>query len=179
MQNKARKAALAAVIAATGVVGVAPPASAAEKTVKMVVNGEVPAFKAPKSVKRGDKLTVVNKSDPEAIGPHTLSLVKPSELPSKKQWKKCGMPPFAFICATIFEAHEVEVPENGPPTVGKHDVEVGKKGWDKSFGKTGDSWLTENEGDKTSRRVTAKAGSALTLFCAVHPNMVAKVKVKK
>ena len=61
--------------------------------------------------------------------------------------------------------------------MGRPVVDSGKTGWDKSFGKKGDSWFAEAKGDKHSRKVTAKVGTTLTYFCAIHPNMVGKIKV--
>ena len=48
-----------------------------------------------------------------------------------------------------------------------------------SFGKTGDTWYTETKNAKESRTISAKAGTTLTYFCAVHPNMVGTIKVVK
>jgi hypothetical protein len=149
-------------------------------TIKMKLRGSgqdaVPYFTKAKKVHRGAKLTIVNTTDVQAIGPHTFSLVKKKALPKGAEaQRECGEQ-FSGICGTVATAHEFN-----PQTMGvdKPEVEVGKKGWDKSFGKQGDSWYTETKGESYSRKVTAKAGTTLTFFCAVHPNMVGKIKVVK
>jgi len=179
--TKARAAATAATITAVAAAGVAAPSNAQYQdipkpaTVEMVMKGKLPVFKGPKTVSKGAKLTIVNKTSLKQIGPHTFSLVKPAKVPSKKQWKQCGEK-LELLCGEIARAHKVNM-ETGQP--GKVFLDVGKKGFDKSFGKKGDSWFTDAKGDEFSRKVTAKAGSTLTYFCAVHPNMVGKIKVTK
>jgi plastocyanin len=61
----------------------------------------------------------------------------------------------------------------------KPKVDVGKTGWDKSFGKTGDSWFTgeKRKGTKNTRKVSAAVGTTLYFMCAVHPGMQGKIKV--
>lgn len=141
----------------------------------------VPFFSASaKKISRGAKLTIVNTTKIQQIGPHTFSLVKPAKIPNgTKAQRKCGgseTTPPSGICLKIFKAHKVDF-QTGK--VGKISLDVGKKGWDKSFGKKGDSWVTEGKGQTTTRKVTAKVGTTLTYFCAVHPNMVGKLKVVK
>lgn len=147
-------------------------------TMKLKGTGEqaVPYFAGPKKVRTGAKLTIVNATAIEAIGPHTFSLVKPKLIPtSAEDMRACGEQ-FQGLCGTIAAAHEFD-----PQTmqVKKHDLDVKGKGWNAAFGKTGDSWYTETKGESYSRKVTAKAGTTLTYFCAVHPNMVGKIKVVK
>jgi hypothetical protein len=57
-------------------------------------------------------------------------------------------------------------------------VDVAAKGWDASFGKEGDTWYTETEGEDTARKVSAEPGSKLYYLCVVHPFMQGKINVK-
>src|SRR6185503_5092137 len=117
-----------------------------------------------------------NKTSPSKVGPHTFTLIKQNRLPSTKQEvKDCEKLKLA-VCVNAFKAHEVD-----PNTfeVNRPNVEVGKKGWDKSFGKTGDSWFTGAAGDHNTRKVSANDGKTLYYFCLVHPFMQGKVKVVK
>ncbi len=162
--------------------GGATQADAATIHMKLKGEGEQaePYFQGPKTVKKGAKLTIQNDTSVEAIGPHTFSLVKPSLLPrTEAEMMECGgseTAPPAGVCLTVAKAHEVDFQTF---KVAKPIVEAGKKGWNTSFGKTGDSWYTETQGEKHSRRVTAKAGTTLTFFCAIHPFMTGKIKVTK
>ncbi len=184
--TKTRLAGAAALAAVTGVSALAAPTSQAGKydtpkpvTIKAVFKGgkSAPKFKGPNKVARGSKLTMLNASNPKKIGPHTFSIVKKNLLPRKKaEYEACHDLDPASACGRIAKAHKVN-----PKTfaVGKPDVDVGKKGWDKSFGKKGDTFYTETEGESETRKVTAKVGSKLILFCAVHPEMVKKLKVTR
>jgi plastocyanin len=146
-------------------------------TVKMKLKGKRPFFSATgKTISRGEKLTVVNTTKIQQIGPHTFSLVKPAALPkTAKKAKACGEK-LKGICGKIARAHKFD-----PKTqkINKPDLDVGGKGWNTSFGRKGDSWYTEVKGDIETRKVTAPVGTTLTYFCAVHPNMVGKLKVVK
>ena len=146
-------------------------------TIRAVLKGKQPVYTGPSKVQRGAKLTVLNETKPKKIGPHTFSLVKPALIPdTRAEAKACGEK-LEGVCGTIaFKGHKVNL-EDG--SVGRQSWDVGKKGWDKHFGKKGDTWVTETEDEKHTRRVTAKVGTKLTFFCAVHPNMVKKVKVVK
>ena len=66
-----------------------------------------------------------------------------------------------------------------PPAVNKPRVEVGRKGWDNAFGKTGDSQFIPAAGGHNTRRVSANAGKTIHYFCLVHPFMQGKIKVVK
>ena len=138
----------------------------------MKLKGKRPLFTGPKRISQGARLTVVNRSSPKKIGPHTFSLVKPALIPKTKKARKACFD--GNICLTIALAHEFD-PET--EKIGKNSVEVGGKGWNKSFGKKGDSFYTEVKGGKQTRRVTAPVGTTLTYFCAVHPGMKGKIKV--
>jgi hypothetical protein len=176
---KARRTIAIAVAAAATVAGVAGGGGAAKAqdysvdtgpvTIKIKLKGKHPFFKGPKRITQGEKLTVLNQTAVQKIGPHTFSLVKPVLIPrTKKARKRCT------LCETIGIAHKFN-----PKTekVNKPKVEAGEKGWDKSFGKKGDSWYTDAKGQKHARRVSAPVGTVLTYFCAVHPTMKGKIRV--
>jgi hypothetical protein len=150
-------------------------AGGGDATIKMKVEGRDLDFVGPESVGEGEKIKVVNKTSPRQIGPHTFTLVKSGLLDSAKERKACGRIE-SRVCRSAFRAHEVD-----PQTfqVGKPELDFGKKGWDKEFTKQekGDSWYTEERGDKHSRKVTAEAGEKLGYFCLVHPFMRGKIEV--
>jgi hypothetical protein len=174
--------ALAAVVAvgATGVVSVGGAAGKAADgnaaKIKMITKGKDLLFKGPRKIEAGAELDVINKTDPEQVGPHTFTLVKPEDLPeTKKQMKDCEKLKSEF-CMNIAEKHKVNLETF---EIGKPSVEAGKKGWDKSFGNRGDSWFAEAKGESEARKVSAKPGTTLYYFCAVHPFMQGKIKVTK
>lgn len=174
-----RTIALATVVAA-GAIGVGSagaqdygPISTGPVTIKIKPKGKGSVFSGPKRISQGEKLTVVNQTSLQKVGPHTFSLVKPALIPSsKKARKQC----FAGkgLCFRIAVAHKFD-----PATekIGKASVEAGKKGWNTAFGKKGDSWYVDKKGDLQTRKVTSPVGTTLTYFCAVHPAMKGKIKV--
>lgn len=183
---RAAAAALAvAIVGAGGLVAMSASASPAKSSpgtakIKMKVEGKGKNadmfFKGPKKVEKGAKLKVINKTSPSKVGPHTFTLVKQNRLPgTQKEVKDCEKLKLA-VCVNVFKAHEVD-----PNTfeVNKPKVEVGRKGWDKSFGRTGDSWVSESAGSHNTRRVSANDGKTLYYFCLVHPFMQGKIKVVK
>jgi hypothetical protein len=178
----ARRIGAVAAIAAIGATGIVSAGATAGKAdhgktakIKMVVKGEDLFFKGPKKVEAGTKLDVINKTDPQKIGPHTFTLVEKENLPkTKKQVKDCEKFKSEF-CLGIVEDHKVDLKTG---KIGKPSIDVGEKGWDKSYGKRGDSWVAEAEGDSQTRKVSAKAGTTLYYFCVVHPFMQGKLKVK-
>lgn len=177
-----------AVIAALSAMGIASVGAAASTdhasgggqakpaTITATIKGKKMEFQGPRKVKSGAQLQIVNGTDPEQTGPHTFTLVKKSELPrSKQQMKDCEHLQ-SKLCQDIVKAQKAN-PETG--VVKKPNVDVGKKGWDKSFGKTGDTWFSAKQGESTERKVTAKAGKTLYYFCAIHPFMQGRIKVVK
>lgn len=149
----------------------------AKETVKlaMVADGKELSFEGPGKVEKGAKLKIVNETDPKKIGPHTFSFVRKGAQPkTKEEANACGKR-FEGVCGRILEAHEVDL-DTGQ--VGKPNVDAGEKGWDATFGKKGDSWVTEAEGEKESREVTAEAGSRLYYLCIVHPEMQGRLSVE-
>lgn len=183
--TKARAAGTAALAALAGATTLGATTSSAQKyntpkpkkvTIEMVQKGKKLEFAGPSKVAKGQKLEIVNLTNAKKVGPHTASLVDPALIPrNKKEGKECSELGEGTVCAAIAKAHKVD-PETFE--IGKPDVDVKKKGWDASFGKKGDTWYTETLDESETRKVSAKAGSKLTLFCAVHPEMVKTIKVK-
>jgi len=184
--TKLRAAAVATAVVAVGAGGVASISTAAPNAdragggdtakIKMEAQGKDLFFSGPKKVEKGTKLKIVNKTNPGKIGPHTFTLIKKNRLPdTKKEIKDCEKIKLA-VCVNAFKAHEVD-----PMTfeVNRPKVEVGRKGWDKSFGRTGDSWFAGSAGAHNTRKVSANDGKTLYYFCLVHPFMQGKIKVVK
>ena len=115
------------------------------------------------TVKSGKTVTWTNKTKTD---PHTISLV--SKLP--KSFEDCE------ACGTYAEKHEFNE-ETGEP--GVMVVDEGEEGFDTP---DGDSFVIApgNSGaPKTGTvKVSAPAGTTLKYFCAVHPWMQGKIKVK-
>lgn len=142
-------------------------------TIKMKNRGKRTFFRGPERISRGARLTIGNVSNPKKIGPHTFTLVKASRVPrGRKEFKACG--DGKGVCGRVAAAHELNPRTN---RVHKPDVDVGRTGWNKSFGKTGDTWYTVTKGDTETRKVTVPVGTTLSYFCAVHPNMHGELKV--
>jgi len=125
-------------------------------------------------------LTIVNKTSPRQIGPHTFSLVKPDVRPKGPQQKKdCGKLKEGTICnAVAFDWHQVMFTNNGF-TVGQKHVEAGNPGWDTEgdLNNTGDSQFISRKDQSFSRQVTAEPATVLHFMCIVHPEMQGKVTV--
>ena len=161
---------LAAVV--VGSLAVAAPALAAPKAntitaiggMKVKANGYVQddqRWDADKyTVKSGATVTLRDKS---TMGqPHSLSLIK--KMPKGDQAiMECK------ACGPLMEAHEAD-----PETMeaGKALVEAGGDGFDAA----GDSIWLPSKG-KVTFKVTAKKGSKLNFVCAIHPWMLAEIKV--
>jgi hypothetical protein len=97
--------------------------------------------------------------------PHTLSIVKRSDVPGTiEEVLTCP------ACAPFFEAHD---PGNDQQPPFNYVVNVGKPGLDRP----GDSLLIDAEHPVTRARVTAASGTTLDFICAIHPWMQGKLKV--
>jgi hypothetical protein len=190
MKKLRRAAGVTAAVVAVGAGGIAAIGASASDAgkaggghvakIKMEVKGKGKHadlfFQGPNKVEKGSKLKIINKTLPSKVGPHTFTLVKQNRLPkSKKAIKDCENLKLA-VCVNAFKAHEVD-----PNTfeVNKPKVEVGRKGWDKSFGRTGDSVFLGSQGAHNTRKVSANDGKTLYYFCLVHPFMQGKIKVVK
>jgi plastocyanin len=121
------------------------------------------------TVKSGATITLRNKSKDGA--PHSLSLLKKSALPkTAAQVMQCP------ACGPLLAAHQAD------PTTGEVKqplVDAGRPGFDTEGTKTtaGDSIYLPPKG-KVTFKVTAKKGSKLSYFCAVHPWMQGTITVK-
>ncbi len=181
-----RRAGALTAVTAVGVIGFATVGGASAKpaqkadegtaaTITMAADGKNLMFTGPRKVSSGSQLTIVNATDPSKVGPHTFTLVKKKNLPEGKQEIKDCAKFKTPLCVQIAKDHKVNL-ETG--AVGKPVVDVRKKGWDKGYGKSGDSWVAQTEGDTNKRVVSAKPGTTLYYFCDVHPFMQGKLKVK-
>ena len=175
-----RRAGALGAVMALGVAGLAGSAAQADETaagttkITMELEGKEVFFKAPRSAEAGSELEIVNNTDPAEIGPHSFTLVNKELIPelTKKDVKQCYKD---GVCASIFKQHKVNFEDE---TVGRRLVRAGKEGWDKSFGKRGDSWFALNQGDEFTQEISADKGSKLYYFCVVHPEMQGKLKIK-
>lgn len=171
-------AVVAAVVAGALVTSGNAATVAAKKSKTIKMTGKTPPkldFEGPERIEAGAKLKIVNRTNPEKVGPHTFTLIKKRFLPEgRKEAKSCFDP--GHICEPIAVAHEVDFDTE---EVNKPHVEIGKKGWDKSFTmkKAGDSEFIPAPRQEHVRRVKAKPGTKLYFFCAIHPTMQGKIKV--
>jgi hypothetical protein len=139
-----------------------------------VMVGDNVRFNRNTTVKSGGTVKIVDKGSPMA-GPHTISLLKKSALPrTMAQAEPCfeGQ----GVCAPLFAAHQVPEDPEGMPGVIEYNA--GAAGFDTMGDENtaGDS-LFMPPGQGGSIKVTAKKGSKLTFFCAVHPWMQGKITV--
>ena len=167
----------ALVCAAALVIGGTSASSAAKRgitgytiKIKQKPSGR-PYFKVPdRDVLPGESVTVVNRTSPRRIGPHSLSLVKSSLVPrTRKQVRNCFRK--KHICREIFKWHQ-----GGQLT----NVDVGETpGWDTEgdLENTGDSALLLKRG-KRNTRPAAVAGTTLHFICTIHPFMHGKITIQ-
>jgi plastocyanin len=175
-----------AALAAVAVAGVAAaPAAAAKKNEIRIVGGT--KFKAGKyvkddvrfkpasvAVKSGATVKVVDKGTDPA--PHTISFVKKAFLPDGFEFAAAG---------PLFAAHQVneETEEIGffqvNDGVGVPNDQAGVLEVDTLGDATsaGDSQFMA-PGQGTTLKITAAKGSTLPYYCAIHPWMQGKIKVK-
>ena len=153
----------------------AAPKAGEAATITATSNGKNLEFTGSTEVSVGSKLKIVNATNPKEVGPHTFSLVKANKLPTTRSEMRACEKLEAAVCKAILVAQGAN-PETG--MIKRPDVDVGKKGWDTSFGKTGDTWFTQEEGEIESRPVTASPGT-LHYLCLIHPFMQGKIKVVK
>jgi plastocyanin len=120
------------------------------------------------AIRSGGTVTLTNMTDE----PHTLSIVKPSQLPrTVKQIQECG------VCGEIAKSHGVNPegpPLSGPPPIPL--VNVGPEG----FNEPGDSIAInpKGHGGQVTFKITAPAGTTLNFMCAIHPWMQGRILVK-
>jgi hypothetical protein len=152
-------------------VGTATAAPEAPTKKKMAIVGHF-VFKAGKSafddqhftprkfdIRSSGSVTLRNKAKTE--DPHTISLVKKSQLPDSFDCEVCG---------EILGAHGVNE-QTGD--IANPVVNVGAAGVDQP----GDSTFIPPHG-KVRFNVTAAAGTTLHFMCAIHPWMQGRIKVR-
>lgn len=115
------------------------------------------------------KFTVNNE------GPHTLSIVRPKDLPTTgAQMEKCA------ICKKLGEAHGADPNSDAPPKFLFLENGVGENDAPPKLDRPGDSSLSgEKRNSVVKLKVTAKAGKTLSFMCLIHPWMQAKLRVVK
>jgi hypothetical protein len=122
---------------------------------------------------RGDDLTIVNRTNPRQVGPHTFSLVEARQIPKdRSERRQCFR--LQIICGAIAGWHEVR---GNRVTV--NPVEAGGEGWDVQGNRedTGDSWFTERRNEDFTQPVNAAANKSIHFMCAIHPHMRGRLKV--
>jgi hypothetical protein len=132
-------------------------------------------FVGPATVVEGDELEVVDKTNPQKVGPITFSLVRRGYLPRTKRAQAICFTP-GHICWAIAEWQGVH--GEGVPTV--NPAEAGAPGWDTpgAPGVPGDSWFSGTApGGGFGQEVTARAGRRLWFMDAIHPWLRGTVRV--
>jgi hypothetical protein len=132
-------------------------------------------FVGPATVAAGDLLEIVNRTDPQRLGPVTFSLVRRGYLPKTKHAQALCFTP-GHICWSIAEWQGVH--GEGTPTI--NPAEAGEPGWDTmgANGVPGDSWFSGTEaGGRFGQVVTAKPGTRLWFMDAIHPWLRGTIKV--
>jgi len=167
------------VSASTGATASAPVERGEVAKIKIKERDGVPKFRGPKATVVGAQIQVINKTDPGAIGPHTFSIVKRSELPKgERERVKCGRNNNRkLVCKDIGEAHDMT-----GLTANIHDVDFGTaEVWDAKFtggdDVEGDTWFTDTQEEDESR---AAPGSPTKLWymCIIHPRMQRSITIE-
>ena len=103
---------------------------------------------------------------PEGVDPHTLSIVRPADVPTTlTQIFNCP------VCGPILTAHD---PDNNQQPPFNFVVNKGSAG----LNQPGDSLAVTPEHPVTRARVTASAGTTLRFICAIHPWMQGRLIVE-
>ncbi|HEY0279872.1 MAG TPA: hypothetical protein VGC32_16535 [Solirubrobacterales bacterium] len=132
-------------------------------------------FVSPATVASGDDLEIVNRTNPQRLGPVTFSLVRRGYLPKTKHAQAHCFTP-GHICWSIAEWQGVH--GEGVPTI--NPAEAGEPGWDTmgTNGTPGDSWFSGTEaGGRFGQEVTARPGTRLWFMDAIHPWLRGTIKV--
>jgi plastocyanin len=122
-------------------------------------------------VNSGGTLKLVNNKPQE--GPHTVSLVKKSDLPkTANEAFNCR------VCNALFKAHGADPNSEDPPEFTFVDNGRGQR-TPADFNKPGDSGVTgPRKGDSFTVDVTAAPGTKRWMLCIIHPWMQAKLEVE-
>jgi hypothetical protein len=121
-------------------------------------------------VRSGGTLHIVNKAQD---GPHTLSVVKKSDLPrTTKAINQCK------ICQEIGQQFGITDPNSDAPPPHNYVDDGVATDTPANFDKPGDSvFIGPDPGSSADVKVTAKKGTKLFFMCAIHPWMQAKIIV--
>lgn len=121
---------------------------------------------------RGEDLTVVNRTNPRQVGPHTFSLVDARDIPKDRAERRACFR--TGICVDVAEWHGVR---GNRVTI--NPVEVGAAGWDTQGNRSeeGDSWYTETRREEYTQAVNANPNKSIHFMCAIHPHMRGRLKV--
>lgn len=113
-------------------------------------------FVGAKKIREGGQLTIINQTGPK-VGPQTVSLVEPEEIPKTKELREACMKA-SQLCSAIAHWHGIK--HGGKAKV--QLVDVGSEGWGYPGTKTtpGDSWYTGHSGQ--TLEVTVNAGSSIS-----------------
>jgi hypothetical protein len=185
MKNRKLAVGVAGLCLAVGVSGVAVAANSAavpsKVTVKQKGGLEIKPNRYIKDLLRWDKdvyqvksggtIHVVNNVADE--GPHTLTVVKKTDLPTTAaQMQRCK------ICEQLGQAHGADPNSDAPPKFQYLENGVGQAAAP-NVDRPGDSGLTGSgkKGESIDLKVTAKKGKSLYFICLLHPWMQAKVNV--
>ncbi len=180
--RRASALALAALLVAAGnaaaapvAPGGAPPASGGKAMIAVEEVAGTLKFVGPDAVAEGATLEIVDKTNPQKVGPITFSLVKRGYLPKTKAAQaNCFTP--GHICWSIAEWQGVH--GEGIPTI--DPAEAGEPGWDTpgTPSEPGDSWYSgTTRGGRFTQEVTAKAGTRLWFMDAIHPWLRGTIRV--
>lgn len=160
---------------------IAAPAKPAPKKARIVIRGThgyTPGVRAfdnvhfatrTITVRSGGQVTVFNKGEKGA--PHTLSFVKRSQVPRTTKAIDACSNFQSKVCVNLLTAHQAD-PNTGQ--VKKPIVDVNKPGVDGP----GDSLYFDPSKKTLKFTVSAKKGKTLYYFCAIHPWMNGKIKVR-
>ena len=163
---------------ATGSTGGASRAKTKTVYIKLRKSG-LPHFVAPNTIRDGDTLRIVNKTNARAIGPHTFSMVTRKVIPRTKPERKKSFTP-QHICFSVAIWHGVTGP-NSPPT--KNPATAGPVGWSTlgNLKRNGDSWFTGAKRNASFEQEVnfnpAKGQKRLSFMCVIHPWMHDSIKV--
>ena len=136
----------------------------------------LPHFVAPNTIRDGDTLRIVNKTNARAVGPHTFSLVTRKAIPRTKPERKNARHPH-HICFSIAIWHGVTGP-NSPPT--KNPANAGPDGWSTlgNLKRKGDSWFTGVKRERVVRaggQLRPEQGPEATLLLLRDPSLDARL----
>lgn len=156
-----------ALLAPAGAGAERAPSTGVTDVIRVVlVKGQL-RFVGPATVTAGDELEIVNRTNPDQVGPVTFSLITSGAVPRTAAARKnCNMP--RHICSAIAAWHGYGASER----VEINPVKAGPPGWStpgNATGLQGDSWFSDERGESFSQVISPLAPSTLFYFDAIHP----------